>query len=98
MSEEDIRKVAKARVGFRVHAMVYVIVNAFLVAIWAITSYFGADTPPAEPFSFWPVWPMLGWGVGLAIHGFVVYGGGLAWEQREEERIRRQQGMAPKPR
>jgi L-alanine-DL-glutamate epimerase-like enolase superfamily enzyme len=36
---------------------VYLAVNAMLVAIWALT---GAGY-------FWPVWPLLGWGVLLAI-------------------------------
>lgn len=37
----------------------YLAVMALLVAIWALT---GAGY-------FWPVWPMLGWGVALALPG-----------------------------
>ena len=33
---------------------------ALLVTIWLLT------TPGGY---FWPVWPMLGWGIGLASHG-----------------------------
>ena len=36
--------------------MTYLAVSALLVAIWALT---GAGY-------FWPIWPMLGWGVGVA--------------------------------
>ncbi len=39
----------------RTHERTYVAVMLLLVAIWALT---GAGY-------FWPVWPMLGWGIGL---------------------------------
>jgi hypothetical protein len=39
----------------RTHERTYVAVMLLLVAIWALT---GAGY-------FWPIWPMLGWGVGL---------------------------------
>ncbi len=44
----------------RAHAGSYVLVMALLVAIWLLT------TPGGY---FWPIWPMLGWGVGVASHG-----------------------------
>ena len=37
------------------HLRAYIAVNVMLVAIWALT---GAGY-------FWPIWPILGWGVGL---------------------------------
>jgi hypothetical protein len=37
------------------HVRAYVAVNVMLVAIWALT---GAGY-------FWPVWPILGWGIGV---------------------------------
>jgi hypothetical protein len=37
----------------------YVAVNVLLVVVWAAT---GAGY-------FWPIWPMLGWGLGLISHG-----------------------------
>lgn len=46
--------------GFRAHATSYVLVMALLVMIWLMTSPGGY---------FWPMWPMLGWGIGLASHG-----------------------------
>jgi hypothetical protein len=39
----------------RTHERTYVAVMLLLVAIWALT---GAGY-------FWPIWPMLGWGIGL---------------------------------
>lgn len=93
MTEDEITRVAKARVGFRVHLLVYIAVNLFLIAIWYVTTQttFGGATPTADE-SFWPIWPEMGWGVGLLIHGFVVYGGGVNWQRREEERLRQKMG------
>jgi hypothetical protein len=42
----------------------YVTINAMLVAIWAITSNGGF---------FWPIFPILGWGVGVAANAWDVY-------------------------
>ena len=44
---------------FRAHAGSYLMVMALLVTIWLLT------TPGGY---FWPIWPMLGWGIGLASH------------------------------
>ena len=48
------------------HAAVYVLVNLMLVGIWAAA---GAGY-------FWPIWPVMGWGLGLALHGYFTYGRG----------------------
>src|SRR4051812_40415245 len=45
--------------GLRAHATSYLMVMALLVTIWLLT------TPGGY---FWPIWPMLGWGIGLASH------------------------------
>ncbi len=57
-----IRRI-RAKRAFRVHLAVYLAVNALLVLIWAVTS----------AAYFWPVWPMLGWGLGVAAHAVSVY-------------------------
>jgi hypothetical protein len=43
----------------RAHERTYVAVMLLLVAIWALT---GAGY-------FWPIWPMLGWGIGVLADG-----------------------------
>jgi 2TM domain len=93
LTDEEITRLAKARVGFRIHLLTYVAVNLLLVAIWWLSS--GGQRPTLRDNSsayFWPIWPMLGWGIGVAINGFVVYGGGADWQRREEEKIRSRQG------
>lgn len=55
-----LRCTAASQNSLRAHATSYLLVMVMLVAIWALTSPGGY---------FWPVWPMLGWGIGLASHG-----------------------------
>jgi Domain of unknown function (DUF1707)/2TM domain len=55
---------ARARAAFQRHLLWYLCINGLLVVIWALTG-FGY---------FWPVWPILGWGIGLASHAFAAYG------------------------
>lgn len=50
--------------AFQAHASIFFLVNLFLVGIWAAAG-FGY---------FWPVWPILGWGLGVGIHAWVTYG------------------------
>ena len=46
------------RASFRIHAWIFVMVNVLLIGIWAA----------AGGGYFWPVWSILGWGMGLAGH------------------------------
>lgn len=69
------RKVAKLR-GFYVHALVYCVVNGLLMAI-------DLTGPSAGN---WSIYPLLGWGLGLAMHGVAAYEigpFGQAWEDRK---------------
>ena len=78
--EVELRDMAIARLKkkseFWSHVLAYVLVNAFLVVIWTVT---GGGF-------FWPVFPLLGWGIGLAFHARDVFWG----EKFSEERIRRE--------
>ncbi len=63
---------------FRMHLGAYVIINAVLVAIWAMGSRVG----------FWPVWPLVFWGAVVALHGWWAYFGNPV----SERAIRREMG------
>src|SRR5689334_9154278 len=91
LTDDQITKMAKARVGFKVHAIVYVLVNLFLVGTWLFEDSEGLSNGTGGQY-FWPIWPLMGWGLGLAIHGFMVYGPGSGMQQREEQKIRQQMG------
>ena len=81
-AEDDLHRLAvrraDMRLAFRSHLTAYAIVNAGLVAIYLTTS--------AGDY-FWPIWPMLGWGIGLAAHAVTVYmdGEGLRDRMIQEE-------------
>jgi hypothetical protein len=68
-SEEDLRKEAvksiKRKQSFKQTAFAYVVVNLFLIGIWAIG---GTDN------FFWPVFVIGGWGIGLAFQAYDAYG------------------------
>lgn len=63
MTDMERREAAIARLkekrDFFTHLTAYVAVNTFLVIVWAMSNSDG---------SFWPIWPIAGWGIGLAIH------------------------------
>ena len=79
LRDEAIERLKKKH-DFYPHVIAYVLVNLFLVGIWAVT---GAGF-------FWPVFPILGWGIGLVLHGLKVYhyGGGPSESQIEREMAR----------
>lgn len=95
LSPEEIellaRKRASAKLVWYVHAAFYVLVNLFIFAI----SKYGFGSRP------WSVFPLLGWGLGLALHGISVFmlgaGSGLreSLVQKERERLQRQQQDGP---
>ena len=59
----------KKRREFQQGLVSYVLVNTFLVAIWLVSSI-----AARELTFFWPIFPMLGWGLGVAFHAWNVYG------------------------
>jgi hypothetical protein len=84
-TETDLREQAIAQLkkkrDFRSHVFIYIAVNAVLVVIWAVTG---------SGF-FWPIFPILGWGVGVAANAWDVYGRKPIGEdeiRRETERLR----------
>jgi hypothetical protein len=68
--DADARQQAIARIkakrDFQLHCLIFLLVNAFLWIIWAVT---GAGFP-------WPVFVTGGWAVGLAANWWTVYGRG----------------------
>ncbi len=79
--ERLARRRAGAKMGWYIHATVYLAVNLML-AVLSLSNG-----------RHWAVYPAFGWGLGLAIHGFVVFlttgGSGLHERllRRERERL-----------
>ena len=78
--EQLARKRAGAKLGWYIHASVYVAVNLLLAALLALSG------------RHWAVFPAFGWGIGLAVHGAVVFlvtgGAGLHERLVRRERSR----------
>lgn len=70
---------AGARMGWLVHALVYLLVNTALAAVALGTG------------RHWALFPALGWGLGLLLHGLGVWlslGGGVHQRLLDQERAR----------
>jgi len=65
-----------AKRGFSIHLLVYVLVNALLVVIWLSTGR----------GYFWPIWSIVGWGIGLVAHRWMNF----SQKPISEEDIRRE--------
>lgn len=80
-SPEEIRQLAiqqlRKKRDLQGHLIAYLAVNLFLVGIWFVTDPGGF---------FWPIFPILGWGIGIAFHIWDVY----APERMTEEKIQRE--------
>jgi hypothetical protein len=59
-------RVAAARLGVRIHALAYLAMAIVVLAAWAAVAL---TTGAAY---FWPVWPILGAGIGLVSHALAV--------------------------
>lgn len=78
--EQLARKRARAKMGWYIHATVFIAVNLLLAALSATSE------------RHWAVFPAFGWGIGLTIHGAVVFlvtgGAGLHERLVQQERDR----------
>jgi hypothetical protein len=90
--EDELRQQAREQLekkrDFKTHVFIYVLVNAALTGIWAVA------TPDAI---FWPIFPILGWGIGVVANAWDVFARKPITEsevERETERLRREQALA----
>ncbi len=86
-SYERARERVQQLKEFYVHLAVYVMVNIVLIAINIITA------------GHWFIWPLFGWGIGVAVHAVTVWGvdqwWGSAWEAREIEKLMAREHQPP---
>jgi hypothetical protein len=86
--DERLWRIAQKRAGFRKALYSYLVICAFFWAIWWFTSgrHTGVRGYP------WPVWVMLGWGVGLGFQYFNAYNGDREDMTRQEyEKMKKDQ-------
>ena len=70
-SEEVLREQAlrslKKRRDFKTHLFIYLVVNAVIWTVWVVIGMTSHSWWP------WPIFPTLGWGIGLAANAWDVY-------------------------
>lgn len=84
MTELEEYQKARDRVqevkGFYAHAAMYAVANIALIIL-------NLATLKKNDSIIWFVWPLIGWGIGLAVHAISVFGIGRflgkAWEERQ---------------
>ena len=54
-----------AKRGFKIHLTAFAIVSLAMLLIW---------TSASRGDYFWPIWPIAGWGTGLAVHAWITFG------------------------
>ncbi len=77
MNEKQAKKRIKELRGYYGHLTAYVSVNVFLIILNLLT----------HPGTLWFFFPLLGWGIGLAIHTVQVFWVGNEWEARKMEQL-----------
>jgi 2TM domain len=75
----------RKRRDFRGHLLVYVLVNAFVVVIWAVTDGHGF---------FWPIFLIAAWGIGVVMNAWDVYWRPRITEQDIQREIEREDKRA----
>ena len=73
-TDKQLRELAHKRVEFRTHLIVYIVTNTALWGIWWFT---WRGYP-------WPIWPLLGWGIGLVFHYLFDYRSSTLLSEEEE--------------
>jgi len=88
-STDQLRQLAISQLrkkrGLQAHLLAYLTVNLLFNAIWFLTTPGGF---------YWPVFPLLGWGIGLAFNVWDVY----RPDRPSEEDIEREMQRLSRPR
>ena len=88
-NDEKLWRIARKRASFRKSLFSYLVINAFMWGVWCFTDgqHTGFRGYP------WPVWLMLGWGIGLAFQYFDAYNGNKEdLAEQEYEKMKRERG------
>ena len=79
-SSTQLHQLAKKRVEFRSHLVVFFVIMAALWGIW----YFTGHGYP------WPIWPMAIWGIGVVFHYMFEYRPlGMFSEEEEYKKLKK---------
>jgi hypothetical protein len=85
-TDPELWRIAQKRAAFKSHLKSYVIINTFLWLIWFMTGsrHYGTGFP-------WPIWPTLGWGIGLFFNFIGAYVNTGDSVEKEYEKLKNKQ-------
>lgn len=63
--DSELWQQAKARADFKIHLTTYIVINSMIWLIWLFTG--NIHRYP------WPIWPTIGWGIGIIFNYLGVY-------------------------
>ena len=85
--DPELWEMAQRRTTFKRHLSIYIIMSIFFWVLWYISGgrFYHGGLP-------WPVWPMLGWGIGVAFNYLGAYGASSKGStEREYQKLKEQQ-------
>ena len=89
-TNDELLKLAKRRVFLKKtikwHVIIYLIINVFLCVVYYFT------TPGGY---FWPIWSLIGWGLGLVIY-IAVIGSMLSSTRNKQDLVEKEYQMLQK--
>ncbi|MCX7697244.1 MAG: 2TM domain-containing protein [Bacteroidales bacterium] len=85
MGEEDLLKIARKRVGFKVHLIIYILGNLLLWVLYFLFFFLFDFTFP------WAIFPTLIWSIALGFHYFVVFKWNEKWVEKEYQKLVKEQ-------
>lgn len=84
--DPQLWEIARRRASFKSHLVTYITVNAFLWTFW----FFSERNDPQYGFP-WPIFPTVGWGIGIITHYIGAYmRPGSNSVEREYEKLKQQ--------
>jgi hypothetical protein len=88
--DPQLWQTAHKRASFKRHLTTYAVINLFFWILWYFTNG-DHDYSAERTYLPWPVWPMIGWGIGLAFHyigAYVSMGNNLV--EKEYDKLKNQ--------
>ena len=67
--DPELLELARRRASFKSHLFSYIVVNSFLWMLW----FFSDKRQTSESGIPWPLFPLIGWGIGLFFHYIGAY-------------------------
>lgn len=79
--DENLWKIARNRADFKKRLLVYLFVNLFLWSIWVFSIFRNGIHFP------WPVFPTVGWGIGIFFNWLGAYHNDSSLAEREYNKL-----------